>query len=69
MKSRRRLLIGAASSLALPFLPAFAQGDAKRTRLILLGTKGGPRVSPAQLPKNPSSLILINGTPYVVDCG
>jgi len=69
MKSRRRLLIGAASSLALPFLPAFAQGDAKRTRLVLLGTKGGPRVSPAQLPKNPSNLILINGVPYVVDCG
>ena len=53
----------------MPFLPAFAQGDAKRTRLILLGTKGGPRVSPAQLPKNPSNLILINGVPYVVDCG
>ena len=69
MKSRRRLLAGAAGLLALPFLPAFAQGDPKRTRLVLLGTKGGPRVSPAQLPKNPSSLILISGVPYVVDCG
>ena len=69
MKSRRRLLIGAASALALPVLPAFAQGDAKRTRLVLLGTKGGPRVSPAQLPKNSSNLILVNDVPYVVDCG
>jgi ribonuclease BN (tRNA processing enzyme) len=69
MSSRRRFLAGAASSLALPFLPAFAQGDAKGTRLVLLGTKGGPRVSPAQLPKNPSNLILVNGVPYVVDCG
>ena len=43
--------------------------EARRTRLILLGTKGGPRVSPAQLPKNPSTLLLINGAPYVVDCG
>ena len=58
MKSRRRLLIGAASSLALPFLPAFAQGDAKRTRLVLLGTKGGPRVSPAQLPKDDTGVRL-----------
>jgi ribonuclease BN (tRNA processing enzyme) len=67
---RRRLLAGAASSLALHLpLAAFAQQDAKRTRLILLGTKGGPRVSPAHLPKNPSTLILVNGVPYVVDCG
>ena len=67
---RRRLLVGAASSLALQFpITAVAQPDAIRTRLILLGTKGGPRVSPAQLPKNPSTLLLINGVPYVVDCG
>jgi ribonuclease BN (tRNA processing enzyme) len=68
-QGRRRLLAGAAGALALPILPVLAQGDAKRTRLILLGTKGGPRVSPASLPKNPSSVILINGVPYVVDCG
>jgi ribonuclease BN (tRNA processing enzyme) len=67
--ARRRLLVGALGALAAPWVPAFGQGDAKRTRLVLLGTKGGPRVSPAQLPKNPSQLILINGVPYVVDCG
>lgn len=61
---RRQLLAAAA---LLPFA-SLAQ-DAKRTRLVLLGTKGGPRVSPAQLPKNPSNLILVNGVPYVVDCG
>lgn len=38
------------------------------TRVILLGTKGGPRVT-ASGRSNPSTLILINGVPYVVDCG
>jgi ribonuclease BN (tRNA processing enzyme) len=41
--------------------------DEKRTRLILLGTKGGPSLSKDR--KNPSTLLLINGTPYLVDCG
>ena len=38
------------------------------TRLILLGTKGGPRVG-GEGRSNPSNLLLINGVPYVVDCG
>ncbi|MFC4171310.1 MBL fold metallo-hydrolase [Microvirga sp. GCM10011540] len=37
------------------------------TRLILLGTKGGPRPSP--LRSNPANLILSGGTAYLVDCG
>ncbi len=48
---------------------AFAQGTAKKgARLILLGTKGGPRVG-GEGRKNPSTLLVINGIPYVVDCG
>jgi ribonuclease BN (tRNA processing enzyme) len=35
----------------------------------LLGTKGGPRVGPPGTPRNPSTLILVNGVPHVVDCG
>jgi ribonuclease BN (tRNA processing enzyme) len=66
--SRRRFLAAAGALTLLPFA-SLGQQSEKRTRLILLGTKGGPRVSPAQLPKNPSNLILINGVPYVVDCG
>jgi len=42
--------------------------DQKRTRIILLGTKGGPRVGEAGR-SNPSTLILINDIPYVIDCG
>src|SRR5437899_1349526 len=49
-----------------------SQGQ-KRTRIILLGTKGGPRVSESTPNNpgrsNPSTLILINDVPYVVDCG
>ena len=45
-----------------------AAGDVARTRLVLLGTKGGPRVDGAGR-RNPSTLLLINGTPYIVDCG
>jgi ribonuclease BN (tRNA processing enzyme) len=46
-----------------------AAPKAKGTRLVLLGTKGGPRVGPPGGARNPSTLILANGTPYVVDCG
>ena len=42
--------------------------EKKGTRIILLGTKGGPRVGESGR-SNPSTLILINDVPYVVDCG
>ena len=42
--------------------------ERKKTRLILLGTKGGPRVGESGR-SNPSTLILINDVPYLVDCG
>lgn len=44
-----------------------------KTRIVLLGTKGGPRVGetgPNRTGRsNPSTLILINDVPYLVDCG
>lgn len=42
--------------------------EKKGTRLILLGTRGGPRVG-ATGRSNPSNLILINDVPYIIDCG
>ena len=45
-----------------------AAQEKKSIRVILLGTKGGPRVG-ASGPSNPSTLLLINDVPYVVDCG
>jgi ribonuclease BN (tRNA processing enzyme) len=46
-------------------LPAGAQ--TARTRLILLGTAGGPR--PGRLRRAPAQVIVADGMPYVVDCG
>jgi ribonuclease BN (tRNA processing enzyme) len=44
-----------------------------KTRVILLGTKGGPRVGEVGANhtgrSNPSTLILINDVPYLIDCG
>jgi ribonuclease BN (tRNA processing enzyme) len=68
---RRGLLIGAtlgAASAAAPFR-ALAQnaGGKPRTRVIFLGTKGGPRVGTGG--SNPANAVIVNGTPYVIDCG
>jgi ribonuclease BN (tRNA processing enzyme) len=63
--SRRRFLAGAAALAAAP-LASFAQGA--RTRLVLLGTGGGPRVT-AKGRARPATLIVVNNVPYVVDCG
>jgi ribonuclease BN (tRNA processing enzyme) len=38
-----------------------------KTKLILLGTAGGPR--PRKTRSQPAQVILVNDTPYVVDCG
>jgi ribonuclease BN (tRNA processing enzyme) len=54
------------ASLATPHITLPTERSA--TRLILLGTKGGPRVGSAAR-SNPSSLVLVNGVPYVIDCG
>jgi len=65
---RRRFVGGAVGLAAAAFAPrpAFAQGAP--TRLVLLGTGGGPRVT-AKGRAKPATLIVANGVPYVVDCG
>ncbi|HEX6044010.1 MAG TPA: MBL fold metallo-hydrolase [Pyrinomonadaceae bacterium] len=40
----------------------------KPTRVVLLGTKGGPSVGRSGR-SNPSTLIVINDVPYLIDCG
>jgi ribonuclease BN (tRNA processing enzyme) len=37
------------------------------TKLILLGTKGGPRVTGGRA--NPANVVMVDGEPFVVDCG
>jgi ribonuclease BN (tRNA processing enzyme) len=59
-------LLGSAAALAAP--AAFAQSPAKpRTKIVFLGTKGGPRVDVG--PSNPANLVVVNDTPFVIDCG
>jgi ribonuclease BN (tRNA processing enzyme) len=72
--SRRRFLgAGAALAAALPFPHVFAEeakpaADAKpRSRLILLGTAGGPTPKPNR--SAPAQVIVVNGASYVIDCG
>src|SRR5712692_3818322 len=69
--SRRKFLSGTAALAAAALAPlraARAQGASKKTRLVLLGTGGGPRVIPNGRAKS-ANLIVANGVPYVVDCG
>ena len=57
---------GAAAMAAAPSV--FAQSSAKpRTRIVFLGTKGGPRVGNGA--SNPANLVVVNDTPYLIDCG
>lgn len=70
--TRRQFLaasVRSSLSLSLLLLPRLSPGQQKkRTRIVLLGTKGGPRVGESGR-SNPSTLILINDIPYVIDCG
>ncbi|HEY3579958.1 MAG TPA: MBL fold metallo-hydrolase [Pyrinomonadaceae bacterium] len=71
MQHTRRQFLRAATTFAVScsLLPKVGFGRQQtKTRLILLGTKGGPRVGEAGR-SNPSTLILINDVPYLVDCG
>ncbi|HEY2847555.1 MAG TPA: MBL fold metallo-hydrolase [Pyrinomonadaceae bacterium] len=67
--SRRQFLAGSIVALAAAsFLPRGAVAQKTSTRIILLGTKGGPTVGTSGR-SNTSTLLLINNEAYVVDCG
>ena len=64
--SRRGFLTGVVASVAAASPPSsFAQVG--HTRLILLGTGGGPR--PRKASSAPAQVIIRNSVAYVVDCG
>src|SRR5689334_16757893 len=59
------------STAALPWLAGSLGSQAvtprSRTRLILLGTGGGP--TPKKSVSAPAQVIIVNNTAYVIDCG
>jgi ribonuclease BN (tRNA processing enzyme) len=64
---RRTWLAGACGAAAALLSPPPAAAQPHKTRLILLGTAGGPR--PRRAPSAASQVIVVNEVPYVVDCG
>jgi ribonuclease BN (tRNA processing enzyme) len=65
--TRRQLIQNAASILGCALLPRAAGGQSGATRLILLGTGGGPR--PRKTNAASAQVIVVNEAAYVVDCG
>jgi ribonuclease BN (tRNA processing enzyme) len=68
MMSSRRRFLGCTAALAAASLSPLAFAQSPRTRLVLLGTGGGPRVT-AKGRAKPATLIVANNVPYVIDCG
>jgi len=65
--SRRAFLTAAAALSAAVSLRSMPHGQSARTRLILLGTGGGPR--PRKVSSASAQVIISNHAAYVIDCG
>jgi ribonuclease BN (tRNA processing enzyme) len=64
---RRAFLAGVTGAATAALAPLAVAGQRHGTRLILLGTGGGPR--PRTANSASAQVILIDGAAYVVDCG
>jgi ribonuclease BN (tRNA processing enzyme) len=64
---RRAFLAAAATLTVTALLPCVGNAQSARTRLILLGTGGGPR--PKKNNMASAQAIVVNDAIYVVDCG
>jgi len=58
---------GAAAFSPVPAGAAPAAVGTARTRVVLLGTAGGPSLRPGR--SSPATAIVVDGVPYVFDCG
>jgi ribonuclease BN (tRNA processing enzyme) len=65
--SRRDFLAGTTTLAGSLLVPPVSDGQTARTRLILLGTGGGPR--PRKASSASAQVIVCNNVAYVVDCG
>src|SRR5438445_8659054 len=63
--SRRAFITGAAAFAAAAWLPRRAAAQGAKTKLILLGTGGGPR--PRKASSAPAQVIVSNDVAYVID--
>lgn len=63
----RRTFLGGVAALAGVSIAAGISRAQSKTRLILLGTGGGPR--PRKVSSAAAQVIVVNGVAYVVDCG
>ena len=66
-RDRRALIAGALGVCASAVWPHRHTAQTSKTRLILLGTGGGPR--PRKTVSASAQVIVANGAAYVVDCG
>jgi ribonuclease BN (tRNA processing enzyme) len=67
LTNRRAFLTRAALLTGAAWLPNRTEGNDRRTRLILLGTGGGPR--PRKISSASAQVIVSNASAYVIDCG
>ena len=65
--NRRAFLACTAALAGAAWFPSRSDGQSSKTRLILLGTGGGPR--PRKANSAPAQVIVANDTAYVIDCG
>ena len=64
---RRAFLTGAAALAGTAWFPRRSSAQGAKTRLILLGTGGGPR--PRKVSSASAQVIVANDNAYVIDCG
>ena len=64
---RRHFLAGVSGAAAAALWPCWLAAQRGRTRLVLLGTGGGPR--PRKANSASAQVIVIDGAAYVIDCG
>src|ERR1041384_7771507 len=70
MQNRRQFLIATSTAASYSLLSRNLSAlGKKRTRIILLGTKGGPTLTIRTSRTNPATLIVVNDVPYLIDCG